>query len=252
MRILRTLACASVLACASAVSGQEPDHEWLAARYEASLFDDDSEAWHYASLEAGMRRSRLTPIVRVNGASRFGETGFQLETDLYPVWPGVGYAYLSGAYSPDAPFPEKRLAAELFVTLPAALEASAGVVYLDFPDDALLVVGSLSKYAGDYWLSARPSFTTGDADLGITLIARRYLRSSGEFVTLRLLGGRTAEEIANRGITRLETIGAQADAQLEIAPRLLLLPLAGVAREELPNGPQRMRYSLGLGAMVRF
>lgn len=266
MRLDRILACGAVpvccalLASATPLRGQETYHEWVVTRYELWLFDrgqqttlgDELDAWHYTSIEAGARRSGLTSVARLNWASRFAD-GFQLEADLYPSWPGVGYAYFSGGWSDGDVFPDIRLAGELFAALPAAFEASAGVVYMDFgDDDVAIVVGSLSKYTGNHWLSVRPSFTTGAGDLALTLIGRRYLRTPGEFVTLRLIGGTAAEEIVARGDSRLETLGGQVDAQIELTRRFLVLPLAGMAREELPGGTARMRYSLGLGGMLRF
>lgn len=235
------------------LAAQELQREWAATRYEASLFGDETDTWHYGSVEVGARRTRLTPIARVNWASRFEQEGYQLETELYPAWPGLGYATLTAAWSKGAPFPELRASAEAFASLPDAFEASAGVIYMDFEaDDVATIVGSLSKYVGNYWLAARPSFTTGSGDLAVTLVTRRYLRSAGEFLTLRVLSGRTAEEVIARGNTSLETIGLQADAQLEVTRSWLVLPLAGIAREEIPGGDARTRYSLGVGAMYRF
>ena len=260
MRIHPLLACVVLLSVTKPGVAQERHHEWVATRYEASFVDGVGEAlgsgldtWHYASLEAGARRARLTSIVRGNWASRFDNDGFQLEADLYPSWPGLGYAYFSGGWSDGGVFPDMRLAGELFASLPAAFEASAGLIYMDFGgDDIEIVVGSVSKYAGNYWLSARPSWTAGDSDFAVTLIARRYLRTPGEFVTVRFLGGTIAEEILTRGNSSLETVGVQADAQLELTPRFLVLPLVAVVREELSSGEARMRYSLGAGGMLRF
>lgn len=247
-----TLLCGAAT-CAAPGGAQETAHEWVTARYEAALFDDATAAWHFGSLEAGARRARVTPIGRVNWASRFGADGYQLEGDLYPVWPGVGYAYLSAGYSEGAPFPDLRAAAEVFASLPAALEASAGLVYMDFDrDEAALVVASLSSYTGNYWLSVRPSWTTGAGELSVTLVARRYLATSAEFVSLRLLAGSTPEELARRGDPGLETFGIQADAQLRLTPRWLLLPLAAAVREELAGGGDRLRFSLGAGVSYRF
>ena len=229
-------------------------YEWTAARYELTLLDDDSGPWQYGSLEAGMRRPRLTPVGRVNVASRNDEEGVQLEADLYPVWPNVGYAYLSGAWSAGAPFPELRGAGELFVALPADFEASAGLIYMDFsPGDVTIYVGSLSKYIGNYWLSARPGWTDSGDEFSLTLLARRYLDQPDEFVTVRLLYGTTPETLRTTDdVARLESRGMQADAQLFVAPRWLLLPIVSVMSEQVAGGSERLRASAGVGAMYRF
>lgn len=241
------------LGSAAPLAAQQPAHEWLAVRYEYTHVDD-TDPWQYGSLEAGARRATLTPIARVNWASRFDEQGYQLEADLYPAKAGLGYAYLSAAYSDDAPFPDLRLAGELFATLPRGYEASAGLIHLDFGgDDVSIVVASLARYVGSYWISLRPSYTTVGSDLAATLTARRYLGSDAEFVTVRVFAGSTPEEIETRG-TRLETFGLQADAQLDLAPRWSILPLASIAREEIGGdaGESRLRFSAGIGAMYRF
>ena len=250
--VLLVAAAASLHAAPAAA--QQGDHEWAAARYEATLFDDGSDAWHYASLEVGARRARLTPIARVNVASRNGGEGIQLEADLYPAWPGLGYAYLSGAWSASAPFPELRAAGEMFVSLPSAWETSAGAIYMDFDDDDVTIaVGSISKYAGNYWLSVRPSWAFEPEEFAIALVARRYLRTAGEFVTVRGLFGTTPETIeTEEDAARTASFGVLADAQLEVSDSWLVLPLAGLATEELAGGEHRLRASLGVGAMLRF
>ena len=257
MQTIRALSLALLLG-AVPVAAQETHQEWVATRYEVSLFDGGDEPWQLASVEAGSRGLRLTPIARVNWASRFEEDGVQLEADLYPAWPGVGYAYLSAGWSAGLPFPELRIAGELFATLPSAFEASAGVIWMDFAEDATILVGSLSRYAGNYWFAVRPSWALETEDAALSLLARRYLRTPGEFVTVRLLAGSTPEEIATRG-TRLESVGVQADAQLELSRRWLVLPLAGVMMTQAPSGGgdppcgcTDLRYTLGIGGMYRF
>ena len=85
-----------------------------------------------------------------------------------------------------------------------------------------------------------------------TVLARRYLSTPEEFVTMRLFGGSTPEEIS-RGNANPETFGVQADAQIEVSPRVLVLPQISAIRDELPGGGDyRMRYSIGFGGMLRF
>ena len=256
MRIRSVLPVAALIAAAAPAAGQQIHQEWVAIRYEYTHLDDDtSDPWQLASLEVGARRPRLTPIGRVNFASRFGESGYQLEADLYPARAGLGYAYLSAAYSDGAPFPDLRLAGELFATLPRAWEASGGVIHMDFGgDDVTIAVASISRYVGNYWIALRPSYSTTGSDLSGTLVVRRYLRTPGEFTTLRLFAGTTPEEIAT-GRGSLETYGIQADGQIEISRRWLVLPLAGIASEErsgVDGAEAGLRLTAGIGAMYRF
>ena len=252
----RALGAALLLAgLAAPADAQETRPGWVAARYEISL-PEDADAWQYASIESGVRRVGLTPIARVNWASRFDENALQLEADLYPSMPGVGYLYLSAAGSEGTPFPELRLAAEAFASLPRAFEASAGVIHMRFDaDDVTVVVGSVSRYAGNYWLAVRPGWVTGDGDYSVSLIARRYFRSPAEFATLRLIAGSTPEEIA-RGIgtasAGIGTLGISADAQLVMGERWLMLPVLSFVSEEAASDDRRLRPGAGVGLMYRF
>lgn len=243
-----------LVAVASPCAAQTPGGSWSAARYELTVLDDDSDAWHHAAVEVGARRTRLTPIARVSFASRFGAESLQLEGDLYPTWPGVGYAYLSAGWSAAAPFPDLRLAAEIFASLPRAFEVSAGVTYLEFDDDGIpILVGSASKYFGRYWLSVRPSWLPQDDAFALAGIGRRYMGHPDEHVTLRLVRGTTPETLETvADLDRLESLTVRLDAQLRVAERWLLLPLAGLTSEELPNGRGRMRTSFGVGVMYVF
>lgn len=236
-------------------AAQTPDQEWASTRYELTLLDDGSDAWQLAAVEVGSRRARLTPIARLSYASRFGGESYQVEGDLYPAWPGTGYAYLSAGWSPGAPFPDLRLAAEGFAVLPRGFEISAGLAHLAFGEtDIPILVGSLSKYVGRYWLSLRPYWLPQDDQLSMAAIGRRYLsEEADEFVTLRLLYGTAPETLETAAdVQRLESLNLHADARLRIARRWLVLPLAAVTSEELPNRRGRLRTSLGIGAMYVF
>lgn len=254
---LCSAACAALLGLAAAASpggAQATGQEWSAARYDVTLLDDGSDAWHHASLEVGARRARLTPIARAAYASRFGQESFQLEGDLYPTWPGVGYAYLSAAWSPGAPFPDLRLAVEAFAGLPRGFEASAGIVHLDFDGERIpIVLGSVSKYFGSYSLSVRPYWLPRDSEVAVAGVLRRYLTAADEHMTLRLVRGSAPETLATAAdADRLESLTIRFDAQLRVTDRWLLLPAAELNSEDLPSGSARLRTTIGIGAMYVF
>lgn len=237
------------------LDAQVPEHEWAAARYEVTLLDDGSDAWHNASIEIGARRFRLTPIARVNLASRDGARAAQFEGDAYPAWPGVGYAYLSAAWSPEGrPFPDSRLAGEFFLVLPAAFEVSAGFIRLDYPGATVPIwLGSVGKYIGNYWLTARQYWLPEQDAFSFALAGRRYFRAGDEFVTARLIRGSAPETLlTEEDIGRLESYTALVDGQLRLNRRWLALPTASITSEELSGDRARTRGTLGFGLMYRF
>jgi len=254
-RPLAALAIAASFALPLPAAAQEPpDYHWLAARYEWTTFDDATSDWHHASAEYGRRTPVGTLIGRANWAERSGNAAPQVELDAYPVWPGFGYAYLSIGYATDLPFPDLRLAGELYVSLPRAWEASLGVVRFDFDDDDVnVIVGSLSHYVGNYWIALRPQWLPEGDDYSVTALARRYFSGPDDWITARLTYGTTSDEIVTQAdIVRLRTLGASVQGRVPLGERWRILPEAGVFSEELPGDRERLRVSLGIGLLRRF
>lgn len=234
---------------------QTRDHEWTAARYELTLLDDGSDAWHAGSLEVGARRVRLSAVGRVNHASRFGRAALQVEGEAYPAWPGIGYAYLALGWSPNGlPFPELRGAAEFFAVLPAAFEASVGYNHSEYEGGAVPIwASSVGKYAGNYWFSLRTYWLPEQKEISVALIGRRYFAAGDEFVTARLVRGTAPETLTSAAdAVRVESFSVIADAQVRVARRWLVLPQGSLTSEELSGSRSRVRGALGVGVMYRF
>jgi YaiO family outer membrane protein len=156
--------------------------------YQYIHFDTVFSDWQLASASLSARWKPVTAIGRVNYAHRFDASAWQFEGDLYPRF-GRGYAYLSAAYSPDESFPEWRLGGEVFLSLPAAFEVSAGVRELRFEDDDVRIwTGSVGKYVGNYYTSVRPYVSDRDEGTATTVIwtTRRYLADADNYLGLSL------------------------------------------------------------------
>lgn len=143
------------------------------------------------SLQYGRKTGLGSVLLRVNEANRFGTNGWQVEADAYPSIAKGLYAYLNYGYSPTALFPDHRVGAELYASLPWAFEASGGIRYLYFGpgSDVLMYTGTLGKYHRNLWFSARV-FITPDpagASRSLQLQVRRYFADPAHFVGL--LGG---------------------------------------------------------------
>lgn len=151
-----------------------------------------TDPWHLYFAELG-RISQIFGRVtaRVNIAQRHSMTGFQAEIDAYPILRSGTYLYLNFGYSPDIElFPVTRYGFEVFQALPAAMEISAGIRFLNFQYQNLLILtGSVSKSAGKYYFSFRPFFpfsSLEDAPSGQSffLTVRRHFLSADDHLSL--------------------------------------------------------------------
>ena len=162
----------------------------------------DLEPWHLFSLELSAKVVLGTLIGRVNYASRtFGSSvkyGRQFEIDAYPKFANGFYAYLNAGYSRDSIFPKYRFGGELYCSLPASFEFSAGIRYMEFSSSNVLIyTGNLGKYYKNYWFSVRPFITDKSSGLSVStlLLIRKYIRSRDNYLGLSLGYGSSPVEI---------------------------------------------------------
>jgi len=201
---------ASALAILNQILEAEPNHQEaltlkekikiaqlksdIGIAYRGHYFIESSgtDPWHLYSAELG-RKSQIfgRVIARINFAQRHGLTGIQAEIDAYPILRPGTYLYLNFGYSPDVKlFPVTRYGFEVFQALPAAMEVSAGIRFLNFQHQNLLILtGSVSKYAGKYYFSFRPFFpfsSVEDAPSGQSffLTIRRHFLSVDNHLSL--------------------------------------------------------------------
>jgi len=151
------------------------------------VFDAIFDPVFYGSLSYERVTKYGKVIPRINYSNRLEITGVQYEIDAYPIFSEKIYGYVNYGYSDDLTFPNHRIGAELYTNLPKALEASAGVRYLDFREStALVFTGSLGMYKGDYYFSLRPYLTPGNTadplNLSGLLLARRYLKDANNYL----------------------------------------------------------------------
>lgn len=147
---------------------------WGYDRY-SDLYDPSHEAFLQYRRTTGMG-----PVIgRLRLQRRFGENGLQGEVDWYPVFGEGFYAYLSYAYSGSRLYPEHRAGLEVYHRLPLSMEVSLGARQLVFAggESVTLLTGSLSAYAGSYYLSLKPYVVprSSGVDRSAVLLVRRYL-----------------------------------------------------------------------------
>jgi YaiO family outer membrane protein len=216
----------------------------------------DRVAWRESQLSLG----RATPIgsilVRGSRADRFGLTDNQVEVEMYPrLRPGT-YAYVAGAYAPEARlYPRYRYAADLYQSLGAGFEGSAGFRRLGFGSGVNIYTGSLSKYYGN-WLFTGRAFVTPNAAGGSRSLhgsARRYFGGGGTYVGFRYGRGAWREEPRTlNDFEVLDSDTAAADASIVLGGRLVVNLTGGYSRENRVGRPALRGYSVSTGLGVRF
>lgn len=252
----------SVLAAAPARAQAETPPAPAAASYRVALayehtrFDADLEPWHLASVELSRRGAAGSLILRGNAATRFEESGRQVEVEAYPRLGSGAYAYLGAGVSADGLFPDFRYGAELFVSPASGVELSAGLRHLDFPDTKVtLYTGSAGWYRGNYYLVARPFVASKEegTSLSGTALVRRYYRDADEYLGLRLGAGATpAEEYTTAELTRLGSWRAALEGKRPLGGGTHLRGSAGYEREETADGGERGRIMVGVGLEKSF
>ena len=221
----------------------------VGVEYEYVHFDGELEPWQLASLSLRQSAPLGSLIGRVNYADRYGDTGVQMEMDAYPRFSRSSYAYLNAGYAPSGFFPTWRFGAELYGTFAGGWEGSAGMRRLDFEDaSATILTGSVGRYMGNYWISARP-YVDLDGGASGSLIARRYFADADHFVGASVGYGDTPSEDATpEELLRLRSFSAGVQGSTGVSDRLLGIWSGGYEREELAPDRfrQRLRASLGL------
>lgn len=159
----------------------------VAAGFSYDLYGENIEDWQRMYLEYRRYTQNSTYIGRLNIGNRFGQTDYQGELDIWPVFNETWYGYFNLGLSGGDLFPEFRGGAELYRVIPGGFEASAGIRFLKFStDNVFILTGSVNKYAGKWLFIARPFFTPQDSGVSSSLnvTARRYFASPDAFASL--------------------------------------------------------------------
>ena len=229
----------------------------FAVEYGYTAFQDDAtDPWHQATAELAVRTRGGTWVGRTSWADRFGETGVQLEADAYPRLSPRTYLYLNAGWSDAVIFPRWRAGAELYGSMRGGWELSGGARRLWFSDTGVtLLTGSVGRYAGSYYLSARPYVTPRDGDTGVSgsLLVRRYFGAPDSHATLVVGAGSTPSEAPLEfEVERLTSQRVTLYGRHPLARRLGVRWSAGWEREEIVEGADRTRLSAGAGLEARF
>ncbi|MBM1107094.1 YaiO family outer membrane beta-barrel protein [Aurantibacter crassamenti] len=160
-------------------------------------FDVVYDPMIYSSISYGRKTKIGDLITSLNYSNRFETHGLQYEVDFYPKFSETFYAYTNYGYSNSAIYPNHRVGAELYANLPKAIEASAGIRYINFDNaDALIYTMSLGLYSGNYYFSLRPYVTpqdTGKYGVSGSFLARKYLKNADNYIGASFIMGYSPE-----------------------------------------------------------
>lgn len=160
--------------------------------YDYDYFDKQfKDPWHNISTSYGRQTKYLGRfITRANLGNRFASNGYQIEIDAYPVLGKKMYAYINAGYSPSIIFPTYRSGISVYRNFPRAFEGELGLRVLYYSKATILYVGSIGKYKGNFWFSARQtliSFENGNRIFpSYSFITRYYGKTTYDYVTLTL------------------------------------------------------------------
>ena len=219
-------------------------------------FDRTFDPWKMTSLSASYRFDAGSLIGRINRASRFGETGHQVEVDAYPRWKDGTYFYLNAGFSEASIFPHRRYGGEIYHNFPRGIEGSLGFRHLRFSASTVTIyTGSLGKYSGDYFFSLRANATPssiGSSQSGSASV-RRYFGDGENHLTLSLGSGVSPDQPnPSAEILNLRSRKASLAAQGWIHRRLILSGSLAYEKQEVGQGIERAQTTLGAGLEWRF
>lgn len=223
--------------------------------YDYDRFNKTFDPWHAVSLAYSRQTPYGSVIGRINYANRFLENGVQYEMDMYPRFAEGLYAYLNAGYSKDNIFPDYRLGASLYYSLPMSFEIDAGIRYLNFGSSHVnIYTGALGKYYSNFWFSFRSYITPSisRASYSYSLLVRYYLSGADDYITLSGGWGISPDDRANNSGNMLVSRKISAEYQAKLNRIIIGYISAGLSGDEFYAGIIRTRYSAGLGIKILF
>ena len=225
--------------------------------YALDAFNDGADPWQEFELSITRQMSRGTVIVRGTNAARFGYRDQLIEFEAYPKLRAGTYAFLSvGTGTRRDLFPEYRTAFDLYQSLGAGVEVSAGYRRLQFASPTDIYVGTATKYVGQWSVTERVSFVPGDVSNSWSFHteSRRYLGSEGtSFAGASYSHGFNREEPRGLGDSiqlRTNTVRGQAD--LDVSPRSRVLFTVSTSRQERALRTPLWQTTVSASTVYRF
>lgn len=155
-------------------------------RNSFTVFDQRYEPMTYSSVSFRHKTKYGSIIPRINYSNRLGKQGLQYDLSFYPKLAKRMYAFVNYGYSNASIYPKHRVAADVYLGLPAAIEFSSGGRYFSTRTrEVFAMTNSLGHYRGNYYFSLR-SYITPRPDrltkVSGSLLVRKYLRDGENYI----------------------------------------------------------------------
>lgn len=227
--------------------------------YNYSHFDKQFDHdWHIVGVSYKRVTSIGSVILRGNYASKFGQSGTQLELEAYPRLSPMFYLYVGGAYSGDVGiFPKYRTGVSLNANLPHSFEAEIGYRQLYFTDNIWLYTASVGKYYKNFWFNLRAYLTPDNSNISqsYTATVRYYTRSAQDYLAFQIGSGISPEENRNNLLGndayKLKTFKIGAEYNFSVKSNLFSIGTMYYNQEYLPH-TTGSQFDVNLGYTVKF
>jgi YaiO family outer membrane protein len=230
----------------------------VTAGFSGDRFSDARTPWSEYAVSLNRQTPVGTVIGRVSQAGRFGLSDRLFEIEAYPTLrPGTNAYVAIGFAQDDTLFPNYRAAADLYQSLGRGFEASIGMRRLGFSTATDIYVGSLTKYVGNWMLTAKafsvPDFEGPEDSLSYHGVARRYVRGDGEsFWGVGYSRGYSREELGDRAeLLQLGADTLRANTEILIG-RYVVAATGSTSRQERAGRSTLWQHSFGASLTVQF
>ncbi len=204
------------------------------------------------------RVADITAIFRIRYANRFNSSDYLAEIDLYPIFSENSYAHfkIGASLIQNELFPDFKASGIFFHTISESLIGGAGLRYLSFDTDDLVIYNlALHWYISDYLflLQNYLQFRQNEPLATIVLTARKYLTFPGylsvKFAIGRApVGLRLEPDILNTFRSYLFRVASN----IELSNRFLLRTAIKYRKFNFSSATSRGRVGVSAGLTYRF
>lgn len=228
--------------------------------YDLNYFDKQfKEPWHLVSLDYSRYTAKGSVTARLNYASRFSDSGTQLEVESYPKISKTFYAYAGAAYSGSAGiFPRYKAGFSLYASLPAAIEAEVGLRFMHFSGDAWIYTLSAGKYYKNYWFNIRTYLgpSAGSVSQSYAVNLRYYYGGSDDYLSFGASTGISPDDAAGNVLFnaayKLHSRSLYAGFRHLFNNRNIILLNASLANQEYGQHQRGKQFGMNIGYQRKF
>ncbi len=144
----------------------------------------NQQPWHIRTLTYSHTTNYGTFLIRWQNATRFGNTGNQIEIEAYPQIKKGLNGYINWGLSKQYPvFPNYRLGTSLYANLLKGYEIEAGFRLLRFQSKVWIYTAALGKYMGNYFFNLRTYLVPNSHSLSpsFRLTTNYYFAKSNDY-----------------------------------------------------------------------